>query len=629
MKKSKISLAVASAVLVSIAGAGAAMASGGSLQPQVMAHSTAPVGDESAAFRFVVKYRDGAVERRDTAAIRRGLDAAVSRAALDRVAPATTTSSARGAVRASHLREMGVPGWNVVRTSRVLDQREIASFIRELKANPSVETVEIDRMYQRLQTVSPSMTPNDPNYQQYQWNFHNAVGGVRAESAWDVENGQGQGVVVAILDTGIVEDHLDLAANVIPGYDMITDVEVSRRESATRIPGGWDVGDWVEANYCGGTHAAQNSSWHGSHVAGTVAQHTNNGVGLAGLAHGARVMPIRVLGSCGGYGSDIADGITWASGGTVPNMPVNANPAEVLNMSLGSSRPAACSTLYQDAINAANNRGSIIVVAAGNDNDNAGSYTMASCQNVISVGATGITGAKAGYSNWGARVDLSAPGGGGGVDGNPNGYIWQVTSSGATRPSGWRLGGMAGTSMASPHVAAVAAMVQGALAANGRDPLSWSEMRELLTSTARTFPVTPSASRPIGAGILDARAALDKALEEPCNPELEECGIPATALANRVPVRGLSGAAGSEVLYSFEAVAGRLLSFATSGGSGNVSMYVSFDAEPQVGSADFTSARPGNNEAVRIGAAQARAGTYYIKLVGAAAYNGVTLEVRQ
>ena len=630
MKKSKISLAVAGAMLVSVAGVTGAMAQERSLQPRVMAHSTSPVGDESASFRFVVKYKAGAAERRDAAAIGRGLEGAISRAALNRAAPATATSAARGAVRAEHMRRTGVPGWSVVRTSRVLDAREIASFIRELKADPAVEAVEIDRMYQRVQTTSPAMTPNDPNYAQYQWNFHNATGGVRAESAWDVENGQGQGTVVAILDTGIVQNHLDLAVNVIPGYDMITDMEVSRRDTAERIPGGWDVGDWVEANYCGGTHAAEDSSWHGSHVAGTVAQQTNNGSALAGLAHAAKVMPVRVLGSCGGYGSDIADGMTWASGGAVPGLPANQTPAEVLNLSLGSRSPATCSALYQDAINAANGRGSIIVVAAGNSNGNAGSYTMSSCQNVISVGATGITGAKAGYSNWGARVDLSAPGGGGSVDGNPNGYIWQVLNGGETRPTTqWLLGGMAGTSMASPHVAAVAAMVQGALVANERDPLNWSAMRELLMATARPFPITPSASTPMGAGILDARAALDKALEVPCDPEVEECGIPATPIQNRTPVRGLAGSAGSEVLYSFEAVAGRMLSIATSGGTGNVSLYVSFDAEPSAGDADYSSARPGNNEAVRINASNVQAGTYYIKLVGAGAYSNVTLEVRQ
>src|SRR5690606_29027885 len=143
-------------------------------------------------------------------------------------------------------------------------------------------------------------------------------------------------------------------------------------------------------NYCtqfgSPPHDADDSSWHGTHVAGTVAQETNNGSGLAGLAHGAQVMPIRVLGSCGGFGSDIVDGMIWAAGGSVNGLPDNQNPAEVLNMSLGSVGPAACSAAYQDAINQVNALGSIIVVAAGNSNGNAANYTMSSCDNVISVG---------------------------------------------------------------------------------------------------------------------------------------------------------------------------------------------------------------------------------------------------
>lgn len=627
LNKSRISLAIASIMMVSVAGVGSAMASQ-PMQTEIMGGPTALVGDDNAAFRFVVKYKDGAAERRNSAAINRGLSGALSRAALNRAMPATATSSARGAVRAEHLRRLGAPGWSVVRTSRVLDAREIANFMRELKADPAVETVEIDRRYQRMQTFTPTMVPDDPRYADLQWHFNNPVGGVRAEQAWDVPNGQGQGVVVAILDTGIVENHVDLAANVIPGYDMISDPEVSRRPEAGRVPGGWDIGDWTEAGQCSSNSQASRSSWHGSHVAGTVAQETNNGLGVAGLAHAAKVMPVRVLGACGGYGSDIADGIIWASGGEVPGLPANENPAEILNMSLGSPVPVACSSLYQDAINGANERGSIIVVAAGNSNANAGNYTMSSCQGVISVGSTGITGAKAGYSSWGARVDLSAPGGGGGQAND--GYVWQVINGSHTSPSDeWLLGGMAGTSMASPHVAAVAAMVQGALVANDREPLNWTQMRDLLTSTARAFPVAPPSSTPIGAGIVDAAAALAKALEEPCDPEVEQCEPDAVALTNRTPLRGLSGSAGSETLYSFEAVAGRMISITTSGGSGDVSMFVSFGAEPSADAADYRSVRPGNNESVRINAGAAKAGTYYIKLVGARSYNNVTLQARQ
>lgn len=624
MKKREISLAIASVVLMSMATVSGASAA--ELQGARMVEPTATAADAVAGHRFVVKYRQDAAEARDAGAIGRGLKSAVDRAGLGRSLAATRTSPGRSAVVASHLRKMGAPGWNVVATSRSLDQKEAADFIRELSADPAVESVEIDRLYQRLQTVSPAMVPNDPLYAQYQWHFNHPVGGVRAEEAWDIANGDG--VVVAVLDTGIVENHLDLAANVIPGYDMISDSRVSRRATNDRVPGGWDVGDWVTANYCtqlgAPSHPAEDSSWHGSHVAGTVAQQTNNATGLAGLAHGAKVMPLRVLGSCGGFGSDISDAIIWAAGGNVPGLPANTNPAEIINMSLGSSGPAACPAIYQSAIDQALSLGSIVVVAAGNSNANAANYTMSSCNNVISIGATGITGAKAGYSNWGTRVDLSAPGGGGGADWT--GYVVQVINAGTQGPtSSWLIGGMAGTSMASPHVAAVAAMVQGALVDAGRDPLTWEQMRDLLKETARPFPVSIPASTPMGAGILDARAALDKALEEPCNPDEEECGPEATPIVNKVPVNGLSGAAGSEALYALEVPAGARgpLSITTSGGSGNVSLLVSLGEEPNLGDADYSSMRPGNNESVRIGNLQP--GVYYIKLVGTAAFSNVRL----
>ncbi|MGY0560258.1 S8 family peptidase [Luteimonas sp. A277] len=626
MNKHKISLAIG-AILIAGAAVPAALASGPIPEGHVSEAAQAEL-HAAAGQRFVVKYRQPSMVS-DSRAASRVLGAAVSRAGLDRTLPATRGSGGRVAVSAAVLRKMATPGWQVVRASRMLTDAESASFIRELSVDPAVERVEVDRLYHHLATAAPAAAPNDPNYAQYQWNFYNAAGGVGAEEAWEISTGEG--VVVAVLDTGITEDTLDLAANVIPGYDMISDARVSRRAADGRVAGGWDVGSWTEQDYCvplgAPPHGPSNSSWHGTHVAGTIAQETNNGTGLAGIAHGAKVMPIRVLGSCGGFGSDISDAMVWAAGGSVPGLPDNENPAEVLNMSLGSAGPAACPAYYQDAIDEVNARGSIIVVAAGNDNANAGSYTMASCEGVISIGATGIAGNKAGYSNYGARVDLSAPGGGGGVDGNPNGYVWQVINRGTQGPveDDWVLGGKAGTSMSSPHVAAAAAMVQSVV----DTPLDWEQMRDLLTSTARAFPVAPPVGTPIGAGILDLKALLDKAIEVPCDPEVEECeepGIEATPIANKVPVRGLSGTVGGETLYAIEVPAGVKgpLSITTSGGSGNVSLYVSLDAEPGAEAADWSSTRPGNNETVRIN--NPAAGTYYVKLAGA--YSNVTLQAR-
>jgi len=574
--------------------------------------------------RFVVKTTAASAPGR--AALTSALGTSVRRAGLATAVQATTTAAARPAATARVLRSMGAPGWHVVQASRALTASEQASFIRELSAEPGVLKVEPDRLYQRADVARtaqalPAAAPNDPNYARFQWNFNNATGGVRAEQGWEISTGEG--VVVAVIDTGIVQNHVDLAANVLPGYDMISDKRVSRRDTDGRVAGGWDVGDWVEANYCtalgGQPHAPEDSSWHGSHVAGTIAQQTNNGIGLAGLAHGAKVVPVRVLGSCGGFGSDIADGMLWAAGAPVEGLPVNPNPAEVLNMSLGSGGPQACPALYQDAINQVNNLGAIIVVAAGNSNADAGTYTMGACSGVIAVGATRVTGGKASYSSWGTRVDLSAPGGGGSIDGDPNGYIFQAINAGTTRPTGeYVLGGFTGTSMASPHVAAAVAMVQSVVDV----PLKWGEMRELLRRTARPFPAAIPGSTPMGTGILDVATLLNRATQPPCT---ENCAPPTVELSNKVELRGLSNGA-EDAVFSFRAEAGKTLSFMTYNGTGNVSMYVAAGRVPTPTDRDGFSTRANSNtETVRFTAPVA--GTYYVRLTGT--YAGMTLVARQ
>ncbi len=127
-----------------------------------------------------------------------------------------------------------------------------------------------------------------------------------------------------------------------------------------------------------------------------MAEATNNGVGMAGVAPKASILPVRVVGRCGGYSSDIADAIVWASGGTVEGVPANTNPAEVINISLGGGGP--CDSATQLAINGAVSRGTTVVVAAGNDGDDAANHSPASCNNTITVGATRITGGVTYYS---------------------------------------------------------------------------------------------------------------------------------------------------------------------------------------------------------------------------------------
>ncbi len=616
IKKQNLRINVLAAAVLSMTAVGAVHAAGLPTQEPARQARTAQPGTD----RIIVKYRAGTAAALDRSAKLSTVQSALTRASLS-----------GGTARASTLgpqvvRKLGV-GADVIRLQGRLAPAELQRVLKELKADPAVQYAEADvklrRSELRAGDVQPALVPNDQYYQQYQWHLHNATGGINAPAAWDVS--QGEGVVVAVLDTGILPQHPDLVGNLLEGYDFISDAETSRRATDDRVPGAQDYGDWVENdNECYTGSLAEDSSWHGTHVAGTVAEQTNNGVGMAGVAHKAKVLPVRVLGKCGGYLSDIADAITWASGGTVTGIPANTNPAEVINMSLGGS--GSCDGTYQDAINGAISRGTTVVVAAGNETDNASNYRPASCAGVVTVGATRITGGITYYSNYGTRVDLSGPGGGGSVDGNPGGYVWQAGSDAATTPDSgsYTYMGKGGTSMASPHVAAVAALVQSALIADGKEPLAPAAMRTLLKETARPFPVAIPSATPIGTGIVDAKAALAKALEEPCT---EDCGPVATPLTNKVAVGGLSGATGGSALYSFEAVAGKSLSVITYGGSGNVSVYLAQGREPSASDNDAKSTRAGNAETVRVN--KPVAGTYYVKVVGEAAYSGVTILATQ
>ena len=614
-RKQNLRINVLAAAVLSLSAGASAYAAGLPVKEPARQATAAQQGSE----RIIVKYRTGTAAASDRSAKLAAVTSAVSRAGL-------AAGTARAAASPQHLRKLGT-GADLIRLQGTLGQAELQKVLKEIQADPSVQYAVADVKLQRADVrprETPQLVPNDPYYAQYQWHLSSPTGGVNAPAAWDVA--QGEGVVVAVLDTGILPQHPDFAAGtLLEGYDFISDAETSRRPTDARVPGALDYGDWVENdNECYAGSLAEDSSWHGTHVSGTIAEATNNGVGMAGLAYKAKVLPVRVLGKCGGYLADIADAITWASGGTVAGVPANPNPAEVINMSLGGG--GACDAAYQDAINGAVSRGTTVVVAAGNSASNVSGFRPASCNNVVAVGATRITGGIAYYSNYGAGVDLSGPGGGGSVDGNPGGYVWQAGYDGLTTPTSgaYSYMGMGGTSMASPHVAAVAALVQGALASAGRDPLTPAQLETLLKQTARNFPVTIPAATPIGSGIVDAKAALDEALEEPCT---EDCAPDATELTNKVAVSGVSGAGGSETLYSFEAQAGRTVSFLTYGGSGNVSVYVSAGEEPSSTDYDAKSTRPGNSETVRFTAPVA--GTYYIKLVGESAFSGVSVLANQ
>lgn len=391
-----------------------------------------------------------------------------------------------------HLREMGLKDQHVIQLTKRQSRGAFLSLIKTLRSQPNVVSVEEDALMQ------PNLVPNDEFYS-LQWHYYEATGGMNAQEAWDTHNGAG--VIVAIIDTGIT-NHSDLNANVLPGYDFISDLDVSN-DGDLRDSDASDPGDWVATFECG-LNGAQNSSWHGTHTAGTVAAITDNTQGVAGVAYGANILPVRVLGKCGGFLSDIADAVIWASGGSVAGVPDNANPAQVINMSLGGG--GSCDSIYQDAIDIAVANGTTVVVSAGNSSSDAVNFRPASCNSVITVAANDRGGNLASYSNFGAIVDVTAPGGETAVTADG---VMSTLNDGATTPNVEDYVHYQGTSMSAPHVAGVAALLYEA------DPsITPAQVESALKATSRPMP--GSCSGGCGAGIIDARAALDS-LGTPAN----------------------------------------------------------------------------------------------------------------
>ena len=537
--------------------------------------------------RFIVKFRQ------DTTQTEGGIGLGNALTAAARALP--TRAGKSGSLQ--RLRRLAV-GADVVQVDIPLDRIEAQALMHRLATDRNVEYVEIDRLH----TIDAA--PNDPRFGE-QWGLSGAYG-IKATEAW--ESATGAGVVVAVLDTGIAS-HSDLNANVLPGYDFIDDMEVAN-DGDGRDGDASDPGDWVTANQCGGNHGARNSSWHGTHVAGTVAAVTDNGKGVAGVAPGVRIVPVRVLGRCGGYTSDIADAIVWAAGGQVSGVPANANPAEVINLSLGGA--GTCGSTMQNAINSAVGKGATLVIAAGNSNSNVGNASPANCNNVIAVAASDSAGKRSIWSNsqqsnYGPLVDVAAPGS----------SIVSTLNNGSKGPAGESYASYGGTSMAAPHVAGVVALVQQ-VSNPVRTP---TQIEALIKAAVTPFPAAPD--REIGAGIVNAQAAVAVALGGPLPPEPQP--DPATELENDVVLDGLAGSKGSNRYFSVRvpAEASNLL-ISIAGGNGDADLYVRAASRPTASTYDCRPFSAGNAESCSIPVPVA--GTYHVMLSGYSTYSGVRLK---
>ncbi|MFG6415824.1 S8 family peptidase [Roseateles sp. DC23W] len=547
----------------------------------------APVTD-----RLIVSYRDASeADTADTRVLRaRALPANAMSA---RLAGLNARLALRGA-RAGLLRQTGT-GAHVFKLDRKLSNADLQRVAAELQAaDPNIAYAEPDRKMYAL------MTPNDTSYTS-QWDLYETAGGIRAPAAWDLATGTG--VVVAVIDTGI-RPHADLSGQTVAGYDMIKDTAVANDGNA-RDSDPSDPGDWTAANECAAGDPAYGSSWHGTHVAGTIAARTNNASGIAGIAFNAKIQPIRVLGKCGGYTSDIADGMIWASGGTVSGLPANATPSKVLNLSLGGG--GSCDTTSQNAINSARSRGSVVVVAAGNENQNASNSSPANCSGVITVAATDRNGARAYYSNFGNVVTLAAPGGD--VRSSSSNGILSTLNAGTQAPGADNYAWYQGTSMAAPHVAGVAALMLSA-----KPTATPDQIKAALQSSARAFPGSCSGC---GAGILNAQAAVQAITGGTTPPptgavnETESNNTRATAnmVASPATVNGSIGSSSDTDYFKVTLPAGRTLAstLTMASGSADFDLYIRNSSgtilarsERAAGQVDSTSYANGGSAAITL-----------------------------
>ncbi|MEG0081995.1 MAG: S8 family peptidase [Massilia sp.] len=459
-----VALTQRAALWLALASLPAFAAAAGSQEPQSILETD----------RVIVKYRDAQPAANGSTVIVEGGSSA-RKARIDRAGQQFGVL-----VRESHALSNGAKVFKLDRRHNLAEVRSLATEM--MMRDASIEYAEPDRI------MTHSATPTDPRYND-QWHYYDTVGGLRLPAAWDISTGTG--VVVAVIDTGY-RPHADLSGQILPGYDFISTAAIGN-DGNGRDNDASDPGDGITAGACGGGQpfSDQPSSWHGTHVAGTVAARTNNGAGVAGVAYNAKILPVRVLGKCGGYTSDIADAITWASGGTVSGVPANPNKARVLNLSLGGG--GACSATMQNAVNGARARGAVVVAAAGNSAMDVKNASPANCTGVIAVAATGRTGGRARYSNFGTLVALAAPGGDGASG------VLSTLNSGRSGPLADTYAVYQGTSMAAPHVAGVAALM---LAANTN--LTPDVIATQLKSTARAFPASCTGC---GAGIVNAAAA--------------------------------------------------------------------------------------------------------------------------
>jgi len=393
----------------------------------------------------------------------------------------------------------------------------IESTLARLRADPSVESAEID------QRRFPHAVPNDPLFTG-QW-YEQAVqpAGIDAVTAWDTTTGRSD-VVIAELDTGVRYDHPDLlmaSANgkLLPGYDFVSDPAIAN-DGDGRDSDASDPGDFISsADAAGSTFSGctvENSSWHGTRVAGILGAASNNATGITGITWLPKILPVRVLGKCGGVDSDILDAMRWAAGLHVNGVPDNTHPAQIINMSLGGT--GACTSAEQTVINEVVAAGVTVVVSAGNEGGPVDS--PANCVGVAGIAGIRNVGTKVGFSSLGPEVALASPGGN--CVNATGACLFSIDTSinnGTTTPgtNGYtdQLNPNLGTSFSAPIVAGIAGLMTSVNA-----NLKPAQLIARLKEGAKTFPVSSDTTVPmchVPASASDLQAA-------ECNCTTTTCG---------------------------------------------------------------------------------------------------------
>lgn len=470
--------------------------------------------------RVMVEWQDGSAQVSGFAAGRSASEQSAAGSAEARSAELSQLARDLGA----RIRVSSGPSaqWSVVQADGVSEEQLITS----LSNRPGVASVVPDRR----KTIR--RMPNDPRYaEQWAWAQQQAAS-IRAEQAWDITTGSAA-VVVAVVDTGVRFEHEDLRDRLLPGYDFIADIETAGdgdgRDADPSDPGDFLTSAELHGEFfegCGDGDAGDqpvSSSWHGTMVSGIVAAAGNNSRGIAGVGWETRVLPLRVLGKCGGYDSDIVAAMRWAAGLQVPGVPNNPYPARIVNLSLGGEY--SCSRIYRQTLEELRQRGVLVVAAAGNSGG--GVEEPGNCPGVVTVGGLRHDGIKVRYSSFGPEVSLSAPSGNCGEGWSCQYQITTTTNLGRTYPTqnGYTDGNNAatGTSFSTPQASGVLALMLAI-----HPGLSADTLESRLLGSTRAFPVVaglPQCSSQdrstgecncvtgqCGAGMLDAAAAVSSAL---------------------------------------------------------------------------------------------------------------------